>query len=92
MARATGRRATSGGRRRTAWKKAARLLAAGGSLREVARRAGCLRTALARKLEHDPHFRKAVEELRENGGREPASSTGRGDAPGTDARPGLPAG
>ncbi len=92
MARATGRRAASGGRRRAAWKKAARLLAAGASLREAARRAGCLRTALARKLEHDPHFRRVVEALRETGGREPAGFPGRGDAPGPDARPGLPAG
>ena len=68
MARATmGRRAAVGSGRRIAWKKAARLLAAGASIREAARRAGCLRSALARKLEHDAHFRRTVDELRGGG-------------------------
>lgn len=70
-ARATGRRAAAGGaggkRGRVAWRKAARLLAAGASLREAARRAGCLRCALARKLEHDANFRRLVEEMRGGG-------------------------
>lgn len=75
MARATriGRRAgaaASGGvRRRVAWRKAARLIATGASLREAARRAGCLRTALARRLEHDACFRRLVEEMRAGAGR-----------------------
>ena len=68
MARArTGRRAAAGFGRRAAWKKAARLLAAGASIREAARRAGCLRSALARKLEYDAHFRRTVDELRGGG-------------------------
>ena len=68
MARATmGRRAAVGSGRRPAWKKAARLLAIGASIREAARRAGCLRSALARKLEHDARFQKSVDELRGGG-------------------------
>jgi len=67
MARATGRRAAVGNRRRTAWKKAARIVAAGASLREAARRAGCLRSALARRLAHDVWFQRMVEASRGGG-------------------------
>ncbi len=47
------------------WRLAAELIARGVPLAAIARRVGCSRSRLSRRRNHDPSFRRSIEELKE---------------------------